>query len=249
MGSAMALLEIAGLTKHFYRATALLDVSFSVREGEILGLIGPNGSGKTTAFNCVSGLLTPDGGSIRFRGEQIAGLRPDAMFRRGMGRTFQLLQVFPRMTALENMLVAAQERAGGTFARITQRDPAAMRRRAEELLAFLGIEALAGRPAGDLSYGQQKLLDFGMALMGEPSVVLLDEPMAAIHPGMIETLTDRIRQLNRAGVTFAIIEHNVGVILDFCHRVVVLDHGEVIAEGDPSTIREDPQVIAAYFGR
>jgi len=244
----MSLLEIAGLTKHFYRATALLDVSLSVREGEILALIGPNGSGKTTAFNCVSGLYKPDRGSIRFRGEQIAGLRPDAIFRKGVGRTFQLLQVFPRMTVRENLLLAAQERSGGVLARITRRDSPAMGRRAGELLAFLGIDGLAAKPAAELSYGQQKLLDFGMALMSEPSLVLLDEPLAAINPTMIQSLTARIRDLNRAGVTFVVIEHNVGAVLDFCHRVVVLDHGEVIAEGAPAAIRDDPQVIAAYFG-
>jgi ABC-type branched-subunit amino acid transport system ATPase component len=244
----MSLLEIVGLTKHFYRATALLDVTASVREGEILGLIGPNGSGKTTAFNCVSGLLRPDRGSIRFRGEQIGGLRPDAIFRKGVGRSFQLLQVFPRMTVLENMLLAAQQKSAGAFARILGCDSAAARRRAEDLLAVLGIDGLMEHLAGELSYGQQKLLDFGMVFMSEPSLVLLDEPMAAINPAMIEGLVNRIRQWNRAGVTFAVIEHNVGVILEFCHRVVVLDHGELIAEGEPAAIREHPQVIAAYFG-
>ncbi len=244
----MALLEISHLTKQFYRATALLDVGLTVREGEILGLIGPNGSGKTTAFNCVSGLLTPNRGSIRFRGEEIAGLRPDAIYRRGVGRTFQLLQVFPRMTVLENMLLAAQERTGGIFARITGRDSDETRRRAAELLAFVGIDELAERPAAELSYGQQKLLDFGMALMSEPSLVLLDEPMAGISPTMIVGLAGRILKRNRAGTTFVIIEHNIGVVMDLCRRVVVLNHGEVIAEGEPSAIREDPRVIAAYFG-
>jgi len=244
----MSLLEIVGLTKHFYRATALLDVNLSVREGEILGLIGPNGSGKTTAFNCVSGLLRPDRGSILFRGEEIGGLRPDAIFRKGVGRSFQLLQVFPRMTVLENLLLAAQEKSPGILARILGRDSVAARRRAEDLLAVLGIDGLMEHLAGELSYGQQKLLDFGMVFMSEPSLVLLDEPMAAINPTMIEGLVNRIRQLNRAGVTFAAIEHNVGAILEFCHRVVVLDHGELIAEGEPAAICKHPQVIAAYFG-
>ncbi len=244
----MSLLEIVGLTKHFYRATALVDVNLSVREGEILGLIGPNGSGKTTAFNCVSGLLRPDRGSIRFRGEEIGGLRPDAIFHKGVGRSFQLLQVFPRMTVLENMLLAAQEKSPGILARILGRDSVAARRRAEDLLAVLGIDGLMEHLAGELSYGQQKLLDFGMVFMSEPSLVLLDEPMAAINPTMIEGLVNRIRQLNRAGVTFAVIEHNVGVILEFCHRVVVLDHGELIAEGEPAALCKHPQVIAAYFG-
>lgn len=248
MSAATGLLEIAGLTKHFYRAAALSDVSFLARAGEILGLIGPNGSGKTTAFNCVSGLLRPNRGSIRFRGDEISGLKPDAIFRRGLGRTFQLLQVFPRMTVLENMLLAAQERTGGMLARIAGRDSDEARRRARELLTFLGIEKLGKRSAGELSYGQQKLLDFGMVLMSEPSLVLLDEPMAGINPTTIQELSGRIRELNQAGVTFVIIEHNIGVILDLCYRVVVLDHGEVIAEGEPHAIREDARVIAAYFG-
>lgn len=244
----MTLLQVRALSKAFHRAAALTDVTFGVDEGEVLGLIGPNGSGKTTAFNCVSGLLAPDRGSIRFRGEEIAGRGPHAVFRLGLGRTFQLLQVFPRLSVLENLLVAGQERTGGILWRMLGRDAASLQARARALLAFLGLEALADAPAGQLSYGQQKLLDFGMALMAEPALVLLDEPMAGIHPATIEQLVARIRELNRAGVTFAIIEHNLGVVMDLCHRVVVLNHGTVIAEGAPDVVREDPQVVAAYLG-
>lgn len=244
----MTLLEVRGLSKAFHRTAALTDVTFAVREGEILGLIGPNGSGKTTAFNCASGLLVPDRGSIRFRGEEIAGRGPHVAFRRGLGRTFQLLQVFPRLSVLENLLVAGQERTGGILRRMLGRDTTSLRTRARALLAFLGLEALAEAPAGQLSYGQQKLLDFGMALMAEPVLVLLDEPMAGIHPATVEQLVGRIRELNRTGVAFAIIEHNLGVVMDLCHRVVVLNHGSIIAEGAPEAVREDPQVVAAYLG-
>jgi branched-chain amino acid transport system ATP-binding protein len=244
----MSLLEVSGLAKWFGAAQVLRDLSFAVEAGEILGVIGPNGSGKTTTFNCISGLLAPGAGAVRLGGVDVTRWRPHALFRLGLGRTFQLLQVFSGMTVRENMLLAAQERRGGMLRRIIHADEPAARRRADALLALLGLAGVAECPARELSYGEQKLVDLGMALMGEPALVLLDEPMAGVNPTMIEKLAEAIRALNRDGVSFAIIEHNVGVVMDLCHRVVVLDEGAIIASGPPARVRDDPRVLAAYFG-
>ena len=169
----MPLLEIQDLTKHFFKLSALSGVSLDVEPGELLGIIGPNGSGKTTLFNCVTGVLRPSGGRVRFKGEDITGLGADAVYRRGIARTFQLIQLFPEMTMLENMLMAAQERKGTLLGRLLHRDEAQARDRAVGLLEYLGIAALKDTSASNLSYGQQKLLDFGMALMPESEVILL----------------------------------------------------------------------------
>jgi branched-chain amino acid transport system ATP-binding protein len=245
----MALLEIQDLTKHFFRLSALSHVSLGVERGELLGIIGPNGSGKTTLFNCVTGVLRPSGGRVRLAGEDITGLSADHVFRRGIARTFQLIQLFPEMTVLENMLVAGQERRGTLLGRLLRRETAASFDRALRLLDFLGIAALGDHLASNLSYGQQKLLDFGMALMAEPEVILLDEPLAGVNPTMIQTLVGHIQALNREGHTFVIIEHNMEVVMSLCRRIVVLSQGERIAEGTPAEVADDPLVLDAYFGR
>src|SRR5262245_1212997 len=167
----MPVLEVRDLTKVFYHLAALSDVSLAVEPGELLGLIGPNGSGKTTLFNCVTGVLRPSGGRVAFKGEDITGLTADRVYRRGISRTFQLIQLFPEMTVLENLLMAAQERRGTLIGRLFRREEASERERAAQLLDFLKLGHVAGNVASDLSYGQQKLLDFGMALMPEPEVV------------------------------------------------------------------------------
>jgi branched-chain amino acid transport system ATP-binding protein len=243
------LLEVQDLTKHFYRLSALNRVSLGVERGELLGLIGPNGSGKTTLFNCVTGVLRPTGGQVRFEGEEITGASADAVYRRGVARTFQLIQIFPEMTVLENMLVAGQECAGTLWSRLLQRDETAATERALELLEFLGLAGLRTNLASNLSYGQQKLLDFGMALMPQPRVVLLDEPMAGLNPTIIRSLVGHIQALNARGHTFVIIEHNMEVVMSLCRRIVVLSQGEKIAEGPPDAIHDDPAVMEAYFGR
>jgi branched-chain amino acid transport system ATP-binding protein len=245
----MPLLEIQDLTKHFFKFSALSRVSVGVERGELLGIIGPNGSGKTTLFNCVTGVLRPSGGRVRFKGEDITGLSADAVYRRGIARTFQLIQLFPEMTVLENMLMAAQERQGTLLGRLIHRESAAATDRAIGLLEYLGIAALKESLASNLSYGQQKLLDFGMALMPDPEVILLDEPLAGVNPTMIKSLVGHIQALNARGHTFVVIEHNMEVVMALCRRLVVLSQGERIAEGTPAEVADNPLVLDAYFGR
>ena len=245
----MALLEIENLTKHFFRLSALSRVSLSVEPGELLGIIGPNGSGKTTLFNCVTGVLRPSDGHVRFRGEDITGRTADTVYRRGIARTFQLIQLFPEMTVMENMLVAGQEKKGTLLSRLLRREEAEATARAVALLEFLGIAGLRENLASNLSYGQQKLLDFGMALMSDPQLILLDEPMAGVNPTMIQNLVGHILELNARGYTFVVIEHNMEVVMSLCRRIVVLSQGERIAEGTPAEIADNPLVLDAYFGR
>jgi branched-chain amino acid transport system ATP-binding protein len=245
----MPLLEIRDLTKRFFRLPALSGVSLDVEPGELLGIIGPNGSGKTTLFNCVTGVLRPSEGRVRFKGEDITGLTADHVYRRGIARTFQLIQVFPNMTVLENMLMAAQERHGTLLGRLVRREEAAETDRAMTLIEYLGIGAFQDSLASDLSYGQQKLLDFGMALMPEPEVILLDEPLAGVNPTMIKSLVGHILALNTQGYTFVVIEHNMEVVMSLCRRIIVLSQGERIAEGTPADVVANPLVLDAYFGR
>ena len=245
----MALLEIDNLSKHFFRLSALNRVSLGVEPGELLGIIGPNGSGKTTLFNCITGVLSPSDGQVRFRGEDITGRSADAVYRRGIARTFQLIQLFPEMTVMENMLVAAQEKKGTLLSRLLHREEAEATARAVALLEFLGIAGLTANLASNLSYGQQKLLDFGMALMSDPQLILLDEPMAGVNPTMIKNLVGHILELNARGYTFVVIEHNMEVVMSLCRRIVVLSQGERIAEGTPAEIADNPLVLDAYFGR
>jgi branched-chain amino acid transport system ATP-binding protein len=245
----MALLEVETLSKHFYEYPALDGVSIEVQEGELLGIIGPNGSGKTTLFNCISGVFHPTGGRVRLKGEDITGRSADQVFQRGLARTFQLIQVFPGMTVLENMLMAAQECQGTMLGRLLGREPAAVKARAHELLEYLGIDFLHTNLASDLSYGQQKLLDFGMALMSKPEVILLDEPLAGVNPTMINALASHISDLNAKGHTFVVIEHNMEIVMSLCRRIIVLSQGQQIAEGTPDEVAENPLVLDAYFGR
>ena len=243
------LLEIRDLTKHFFRIPALSQVSVDVEPGDLLGIIGPNGSGKTTLFNCVTGVLRPSNGQVRFKGEDITGLTADQVYRRGIARTFQLIQIFPEMTVLENMLMAAQERTGTLLGRLCRRDETKESERAMRRLEYLGLTRHQDALASNLSYGQQKLLDFGMALMSEPDVILLDEPLAGVNPAMIENLVRHILELNGQGYTFVVIEHNMEVVMSLCRRIVVLSQGERIAEGTPAEVADNPLVLDAYFGR
>jgi branched-chain amino acid transport system ATP-binding protein len=244
----MSLLEIRQLTKNFYHLSALSLVSFSVEPGELLGLIGPNGSGKTTLFNCVTGVLRPSQGHVVFKGEDITKLTADAVYHRGVSRTFQLIQLFPEMTVLENLLMAAQERTGTLFSRLLRREETAEMDRALKLVNYLGLSGVKDNLAANLSYGQQKLLDFGMALMPTPQLILLDEPMAGVNPTMIKALVTHIQDLNAQGYTFVVIEHNMEVVMSLCRRIVVLSQGEKIAEGTPAEIHDNPAVMDAYFG-
>jgi ABC-type branched-subunit amino acid transport system ATPase component/ABC-type branched-subunit amino acid transport system permease subunit len=240
------LLQVDGVTKRFGGVTAVEGCSFAVRRGSRTGLIGPNGSGKTTTFNLVTGMLRGDGGSIRFDGRRIDRLPPWQRAHLGLGRTFQLTRLFPRMTVLENVVAPlrgfswpnlAADAVGGREAE-----------RARELLDFVGMLPLASQPAGQLSFGQQKLVELAQVLMLEPRLVLLDEPAGGVNPGMLEHLAELIRQLSRQGLTFVVVEHNMPMVLDLCDPILVLARGRVIAEGSPSAIQRDPLVLDAYLG-
>jgi ABC-type branched-subunit amino acid transport system ATPase component len=251
----MALLEVRGLLKRFLGVTAVDSVDLAVQPGELVSLIGPNGSGKTTLFNCVTGYLPADGGRVLFQDRDVTNAPPHRVARLGIARTFQQVSVFARLSALENLLVFLQQHQEEAWlARLvrTQR----LRRlerdaveRAHRLLDLVGLGARADAPAGSLSYGQRKLLAFAAALMPDPELLLLDEPAAAVNPTMINQMKEHILALHRQGKTVLLVEHNMDVVMDISQRIVVLDHGQKIAEGPPGAIRRDPRVIEAYFGR
>ena len=251
----MALLEIRGLTKRFLGVTAVDQVDLTVEAGELVSVIGPNGSGKTTLFNCVTGYLAPDGGRVAFRGRDITGAAAHRIARRGVGRTFQLVSVFPQLSVLDNLRTFLQQhQEESVLARLVRaprvrRLEAAATARAMALLDSVGLAGRADAPAGSLSYGQRKLLAFAAALMPDPELVLLDEPAAAVNPTMINQMKEQIRGLHRQGKTVLLVEHNMDVVMDISQRVVVLDHGQKIAEGSPEVVRRDPRVVEAYFGR
>ena len=246
------MLEVKGLTKRFAGVVALDHVNLNVPSGKIFGLIGPNGSGKTTLFNCITGLLDYEG-EISLNGEKITGLKTWEISLKGIARTFQVVRIFHKLTTLENLLVSAQEHQKfnllqSLFGSSVDKAENALKEKASEILNFLGLQALESEEAGNLSYGQQKLLEIGMSLMADPTLFLLDEPTAAVNPVMIEKIKSIIKQLNAAGKTFIIVEHNIEVIMDLCDIVAVLDHGRKIVEGSPREVRDNPQVIEAYFG-
>ena len=225
-----ALLEVNGLTKKFGGITAVNNCSFEVQEGSITALIGPNGSGKTTAFNIITGYLKADSGSIAFQGKQIAEPNPASLYRSGLSRTFQQARIFPEISVLENLIVASGYSWKGLFgARTTKAD----RVRAGEMLEEFKLSALADFYASELSYGQRKLLEFASVLMSSPKLVLLDEPTAGVNPVMIETMERHIRARHAAGVTFLIVEHDMQLVMRLCDPVIVLDHGAMIAKGTP----------------
>ena len=251
----MALLEIRDLVKRFLGVTAVDQVDLTVEPGELVSLIGPNGSGKTTLFNCITGYLAADGGRVRFRGRDLTNLAPHRVARLGVGRTFQQVSVFPRLSALENLLVFLQQHQEEHLLARLLRTPRLQRleaeavERARRLLDLVGLTDKADAGAGSLSYGQRKLLAFAAALMPDPDLLLLDEPAAAVNPTMINQMKDHILALHRQGKTVLLVEHNMEVVMDISQRVVVLDHGQKIAEGSPEAIRRDSRVIEAYFGR
>ena len=245
-GDAVSLLQVEGVSKRFGGVVAVDECSLAVEDRSITGLIGPNGSGKTTLFNLVTGFLPKDRGSVTFKSHRIDRLGPDRIYELGIGRTFQLARIFPRLTALENMLVPV--RRTGLRALLSGASWGHERARAMEMLEFLEIAHVAGKLGGALSYGQRKLLELGAVMMAEPELVLLDEPAGGVNPALLERIADHIRKLNDRGITFLIVEHNMGFVMNLCTEVVVLHQGRTIAAGKPEAVRQDPAVLDAYLG-
>src|SRR5947209_1747371 len=242
-----ALLEVSGVSKAYGGVQALLDAHLNVEEGAIHGLIGPNGSGKTTLFNVITGYERIQQGEVRFRDSEITNAPPDRVFGLGVGRTFQLTRLFGRLTVLENMLVATQRKQGWLRGVLRRSGSAAEKRRALELLEFVGIARLAHEPASNLSYGQRKLLELASLLVADPAVLLLDEPAGGVNPTLIKHLAERIRELNKAGKTFVVVEHNMEFVMGLCHRVTVLNQGSALVSGTPEEVRGNPAVLDAYL--
>lgn len=231
-------LEVRDLHKDFGGIKAVDGCYLSFPKGQITGLIGPNGSGKTTTFNLLTGVITPDSGEVIYNGENIAGLKPYQVFNKGITRTFQITRVYQEMTVFENMLSVSSP--------LTPEKAA--RQRAEELMDFVNLTKLRGEYGGNLSYGQQKLLEFARALMTDPELILLDEPAAGVNRTLLADLLDYIHKLQEMGKTIIIIEHDMNVIMNHCEKILVMDYGVKIAEGKAEDIQNNEQVIEAYFG-
>jgi branched-chain amino acid transport system ATP-binding protein len=242
------LIEVQGVSKSYGGVNALSLCDLEVREGEINGLIGPNGSGKTTLFNVVTGYERIQQGTVSFKGTDITNAPPDRVFKLGIGRTFQLTRMFARLTVLENMLVATQRRESWLRGVVRRAGSASEKRRALELLDFVGIARLAHEPGGNLSYGQRKLLELASLLVADPAILLLDEPAGGVNPTLIGHLGDRIRDLNRDGKTILVVEHNMEFVMSLCSRITVLRQGTALISGPPEEVRSDPAVLDAYLG-
>ena len=239
-------LHVLDVDKSFGGVRALQGCTFDVTARKITALIGPNGSGKTTAFNCISGFYVPDKGSVMLGDRNISGWSPSRIVHQRVARTFQITRVFKRMSVLENMVVPV--RRTGLKAMFWDGIQGHERARAERLLEFVGLSSFIDEEAGHLSFGQQKLLELAAALMAEPEIMLLDEPSGGLNPIMIDRLAGYIRELNHLGVTFLIVEHNMGFVMRLADGVVVLHHGSVISSGQPAHVRADPAVLEAYLG-
>jgi branched-chain amino acid transport system ATP-binding protein len=249
-------LEVEDLCKSFGGITAVDGATFSVEEGSLTGLIGPNGAGKSTTFNLITGVIPPDSGTVTFRGEDITGRRTHEIANRGLVRTFQIARELGEMTVIENMMLAPGGQVGerlwhsvlpGLRDQVVEQETE-MLERAWETLEFFEIDHLAQEYAGNLSGGQRKLLEMARALMTDPDVVLLDEPLAGVNPSLERKLLDRIEALRDEGRTFLLVEHDMDVIMNHCEHVIVMHQGSVLAEGPPTSIQSDERVIDAYLG-
>jgi ABC-type branched-subunit amino acid transport system ATPase component len=234
------------ITKSFGGIKAVDTCSIKVKRGLITGLIGPNGSGKTTLFNMITGLYKPDSGQINLKGDPIHGLKPSQIYHRGVGRTFQITRLFWKMTVLENMIVPVREIGWRTL--LSRGVKKYEEERAMELLEWIGLSKYRDEEVRKLSFGQQKLIEFASVLMSDPDLILLDEPAGGVNPVMIEKMMEMVDDLNSKGKTFLLVEHNMRLVMELCQHIIVLDHGQKIAEGIPSEIQNNPLVLEAYLG-
>ena len=243
-----AILEVNGVTKSFGGVIANDNITLNVPQGSITGLIGPNGSGKTTLFNSIVGFHPIDSGSVRFEERDISRMRVADIARLGLLRTFQQTRIYGKMSCVENMEISVPHTHEG-LRTIFSKYPQAVTERAEELLDFVGLYAKRHLRAGEMSFGQQKLLELAMALMNQPKLLLLDEPTAGVNPVLINNLIDQLKRINSdIGITLFVIEHNMRVIMDLAEHIYCLAHGRLLAQGPPDAIRTDQRVIDAYLG-
>ncbi|MDA8258250.1 MAG: ABC transporter ATP-binding protein [Betaproteobacteria bacterium] len=242
-------LNVKDLRKYYGVIKAVDGVSFSVGPSEIVGVIGPNGCGKTTLFNAILGQIVPNAGSVEFCEEDITGKSPLELARRGIGRTFQTLQVFGQLSVRDNLILAAQEFVGSVARRLMMKPDAGLGHRADEMIELFHLQNVAHKPAGSLAYGQQKLIDIAMAFMPTPRLVMLDEPCAGINSSMVDELREILKQLNTShGGSFVVIEHNMDFVMRLCPRVICMVEGRILAEGVPEQIQSNAQVLEAYLG-
>ena len=249
MTAQTAFLEVSDVRKAYGAIKAVDGVSMSVGPGEIVGVIGPNGSGKTTLFNSILGQIRPTSGAVRFCGEDVTGMSPLELSRRGIGRTFQTLQVFGKLSVRDNLIAAAQEFKGSLSSRLFAPPDAGVGSRADEMIELFRLKHVAHAFAGTLSYGQQKLIDIAMAFMAAPRLVLLDEPCAGVNPSLVDQLHRLLVGLNSTqGGSFVVIEHNMDFVMKLCPRVICMVEGKVLAEGTPAEVQSNRQVLEAYLG-
>ena len=242
-------LEVKDMRKAYGAIKAVDGVSLAVGPGEIVGVIGPNGSGKTTLFNSILGQIKPTTGHVRFCGEDITGMSPLQLSRRGVGRTFQTLQVFVKLSVRDNLIAAAQEFKGTLASRLFAKPDAGLGEHADRMVELFRLQHVAKLPAGNLSYGQQKLIDIAMAFMPAPRLVLLDEPCAGVNPSLVDQLRELLVELNQTqGGSFIVIEHNMDFIMQLCPHVICMVEGKVMAEGTPAAVQSNRHVLDAYLG-